>query len=695
MREKLYRNRTLILAVALIGLLLVYLLRLMQFQVVQGEQLSRKINENRYSYQIIKSTRGEIFDRNGRPLVTNTTGLDVVINRAYVASSAEINDMLLRLTKVMEAADEDWIDNLPLTNKAPFSFKSGAGYEQSIAALKKTLDVGAYATADDCVYQLRKKYKLEELGDDDFRKLAGIRYEMERRGFDMTTPYTFAADIKIETVPKVKERGFELPGVDVVETPQRQYVSGTIGAHMIGTTSILYKEDWDAAAEKIRQDDGTYTALINGREYKMTDVIGRSGAEQAFETYLKGVDGRRQIVQDAQGHVIEVVEEQEQIPGKSIMLSIDSRVQKVAQDALEKKILSMQQDLVHYPVGEGHEADAGAVVAIDVKTGEVLAAANYPTYDLSTYLKDYNSLLEAPGDPLFDRALMGAYTPGSIFKPVVALGGLTEGVITREETVLCTSRYNVGNWVATCLSTHGNQNVIQALSHSCNIYFYEVGTRLGIDRIYEYATKLGMGADIGAELPYYQGRVSSKDLKQKLWNQPWQAGDTVQASIGQFDTRISPLGLAAYCAALANSGTRYRTTFLKSVRSYNFDETQYEHTPEITEQIDSPYAFQAIHDGMFDAAQGATGTARGTFGAGLYRMNVCAKTGTPETSEYPNSTFIAYAPAEDPQIAVCVIIEKGWHGYTGAPVAKEVFDAYFGVNSASVDSIPDYGILIQ
>lgn len=694
MKEKLLRNRAALLGTAVTVLLIVYALRLMQFQIVMGESLSQRINEVLPSYQVIKSTRGEIFDRNGRPLVTNTTGLDVIIDRAYVVPT-EINEMLLRLTKVMEAAAEDWIDNLPLTNKAPFTFKSGESYQQPIATMKETLGVGSYATAEDCVYHLRKKYKLEDWSDADFRRVAGIRYEMDRRGFDMATPYTFATNIKIETVPKIKERSFELPGVDVVETPQRQYVSGTIGAHMIGTTGILYKEDWDSAERKIPQEGGTYTAVIDGLEYKMNDIIGRSGAEKAFETYLKGTDGRRQILQDSHGKVLDVVEEQEQIPGKSIMLTIDSRIQKVAQDALEKKIISMQNDLANYPVGEGHEACAGAAVLIHVPTGEVLAAANYPTYDLSTYQQNYNVLLETPYEPLYDRALMGHYTPGSIFKPVVALAGLTEGVVSRDETINCGMVYDVLGWKRYCLSAHGPQNVLQALSHSCNIYFYDVGRRLGIDRIYQYATDLGLGTDIGAELPYYQGRVSNRDLKMKLHGEPWQEGDTVQSSIGQLDTEFSPLELAAYCAALASNGTRYRTTFLKSVRSYTFDETIYEHEPEVIGRIDSPAAFQAIRDGMFDAAQGPTGTARGTFGQGLYDVNVCAKTGTPETHQYPNSTFIAFAPAENPEVAVAIVIEKGWHGYTGAPVAKEIFEAYFGANSATSDSIPQYAVLIQ
>lgn len=676
MKEKNLLRRVGVLVALVILVLLLYLLRLMQLQVVMGADFAKEIEEGWESIQTIKAARGEILDRNGRPMAVNTIGRDVVIDQAYLVPGST-NDVILKLIRIMEDADEEWIDTLPLSQTAPFVFL--AGQDDRVARLKSALGLAAFATADDCVYFLKKIYQLEEHSDADFRKAAGVGYEMTQRGFSMAAPYTFATNIKIETVPRIKERSFELQGVDVVESAIRQYVSGDIAPHVIGSYGPIYREQWNAADEYLYNDrDGTSKAVINGQSYSMTDSIGKAGVELAFEGYLKGKDGIRRVVQNSSGHVIDVVEEQAQTPGNTVILTIDSRIQKVTQEALEKKILAMQKDLVTYPPGKGHEADAGAVAVFEIKTGEVLALATYPSYNLTTYQKDY-AMLANPGEgkpgPLVNRAVAGGYTPGSIFKPVVALGGLSEGIVTKEDRVQCNMVYDVMGWPRYCLSAHGAVDVVNALRWSCNIYFYDVGRRLGIDKIDEYAAKLGMGLPTGIELQdEYVGRVASKDLKWKLRNEAWQEGDTVQASIGQLDTRLSPVALANYCATLASGGTRMKATLLKSVRSYGFDQVIYEHTPEVAEQIDSPAAFAAIKEGMI-AASSAGGTSATTFAN--YRIKTASKTGTPETAQFPNSTFIAYAPADDPQIAVCVIIEKGWHGYTGAPVARDIFDAYF------------------
>lgn len=680
--------RVLVLAGLVFLVLTLYLLRLMQIQVVEGESLAAKMEEGWSSTQVVKAARGEILDRNGRPLAVNTIGRDVVIDQAYLVPGST-NEIIIKLIGVMEAAGEPWIDNLPITSHAPFQFRTGESYNAQVAQLKKALEIGEFATVDDCIYQLKKKYKLEEIGDEALmRKVAGVRYEMTRRGFSMAAPYTFATDIKVETVPKIKERSFELQGVDVVESPQRQYVSGDIAPHLIGTIGPLYKEQWDAAERYVyNEKDGTQTAIIGGLSYSMTDTIGKSGVELAFEKYLRGVDGKRQIVQNARGDVIEVVEEQEPVPGNTVILSLDSGLQKVAQDALEDKILSMQADLVHYPPGKGHEADAGAAVVIDVNTGELLAAASYPSYNLSTYMQEYNKLANPePGEPprLINRALNGAYTPGSIFKPVVALAALDMQTIGRNDLVQCNMVYDVLGWPRYCLSAHGPTNVVNALRWSCNIFFYDVGRRIGIDNIGKYAAMLGLGEPTGIEVSEYAGRIASPELKEALRGEPWQEGDTVQASIGQLDTQLSPLQLANYCATLASNGARKRVTLLNSVRSYNFEDEVYQHEPEIAEQIDSPEAFNVIREGMVAASR--IGTSSAVFGEGAYKMTVASKTGTPETSAHPNSTFIAYAPAEDPQIAVCIVIEKGWHGYTGAPVARQIFDAYFNVGEGGANA---------
>lgn len=702
-------RRMILLAAVLITVLLLYSLRLMDFQVVNGENFEKQIERGWETTQVIKAARGEILDRNGRPLAMNTVGRNVVINEAYMEKGSDgymtvvekqtrTNEILHKLIGIMEAADESWTDNLPLTADAPFAFQEGSTGE--IATLKKTLGVEQYATPDDVVSLLKERYAMEEgYRDADFRKIVGVRYEMTRSGFDKANPYTFATDIKIETVPKIKERSFELPGVDVVESTIRQYVSGDIGPHIVGQEGKIYKEQWDQAIEEggVKTVDGINYATINGQIYKMNDTIGKDGAELAFEKYLRGQDGERRIVLDNQNSVVDIIEEKPPIPGNTVVTTLDSQLQKVAQDALVEKILSMQKDLVNYPPGKGHEANAGAVAVVNVKTGEVLALVTYPSYNLSTFRADYSALAADPLHPLFNRALDGNYMPGSIFKPVVALGALNEGVVTPHDTVNCTFVYTFyDDYQPRCLSTHGMINVVGALRASCNIFFYDVGRRLGIEKIEEYATRLGMGQPTGIELPEYQGRVSSPALKAALpghRDDPnWHPGDVLQSSIGQMDTRLSPLQLANYTATLANNGKRMKLSLLKSVKSYTFDETIYEHQPQVAEKIDADAAFNAVREGMV-AASALGGTSGSYFGN--YSMKVASKTGTPETAAEPNSTFIAYAPADDPEIAVCVVIEKGWHGYTGAPVAKAIFDAYFHTNAGKAADISGYGTLLS
>lgn len=671
--------------------LLLYSLRLMQLQVVKGDEFAAEVDAGWTSTQIVKAARGEILDRNGRPLAVNAIGRDVVFDQAFLTPGS-INDVILKLIGIMEEADEGWIDNLPISDTVPFRFLEG--YDTEITRLKNSFELGAYATVEDVVYHLRKEFKLEELNDVDFRKVAGVRYEMKQRGFSMAVPYTFASDIKIETVPKIKERSFEIPGVDVVETPIRQYVSGDIAPHIIGQIGPIYREQWEEQEKQVI--DGQVHAIIGEQPYKMNDVIGKDGAEAAFESYLKGKDGKRSIQLNSRGDVIDVIEEEEQIPGNTVVLTIDSQLQKVTQDALESKILAMQKDLVNYPPGEGHEADAGAAAVVNVKTGEVLAVATYPSYNLATYQKDYATLSTAKPEPLYNRALSGAYTPGSIFKPVVAVGALTEGVITASETINCERIYTrFTGYQPRCLDFHGPINAVNALRWSCNIFFYESGWRLGIDKINEYAGMFGLGKPTGIELPESVGQVSSRDLYPKLHNgSQWEQGNTIQAAIGQLDTRLTPLQLANYAATLANNGERMKLTLLKSVKSYTFDETIMEHEPEVAEVVTgSPEAFNTVREGMVAASR--IGTARSTFGEGVYDMKVASKTGTPETAVNPNSTFIAYAPADDPEIAVCIVIEKGWHGYTGAPVAREIFDAYFYANNGKSSASTNYGTLLS
>ncbi len=693
--------RIIFLAAVVISILLLYSLRLMDFQVVNGEMYEQMIEQNWESVQTIKAARGEILDRNGRPLAMNTIGRDVVIDQAFLEPGTT-NAVILRLIGILEEADEDWIDNLPITMETPFSFITG--YDSADAAvlrLKRFLGLAEYATVEDVVYHLKRRYQLESHGDDEnpipytdeeFRKIAGVRYEMSQQGFSYRTPYTFASNIKIETVPLIKERSFELAGVDVVESTIRQYVAGDIAPQIVGQIGKIYQEQWQQAAKEggYTEINGINHVTIDGQLYSMNDVIGKDGAELAFEGYLKGKDGERKVIVKGQD-VIDVLDTSEPVPGNTVVLTIDSRIQKVAQDALERKILLQQET---YPEGRGKEANAGAVAVVDCKTGEALALASYPSYSLTTYQQDYPELARSDPPRLINRAVSGRYTPGSIFKPLVATSALASGVTTPLKQESCGLVYTrFPDYPAMCEGSHGLINVMQALQWSCNIYFYETGYNMGIETLDRYAEQFGIGQPTGIEVGENVGQMSSPALKQALHkdDSEWQPGDIIQTSIGQLDTMLSPLQMANYAATLANNGQRMKVTLLKSVKNYTLDETIYEHEPEVAATVDaSPEVFATVRQGMVNASH--IGTARGTFAG--YPIQVASKTGSPQAPDGINSTFIAYAPANDPEIAVAVVMEKGWEGFTSAPIVKEIFDAYFFGGSGKTSAPTEFGVLL-
>ena len=702
--KKSFTIRVSVLAAVIVVMLTLFFLRLMDFQVVHGEEYQQMIQQSWESVQTVKAARGEILDRNGRPLAVNTIGRDVVIDQAFLEPGS-LNDVILKLIGIMEEAGESWIDNLPLSQEAPFTFMGGYdAADAEVSRLKEFLGLAQYATAEDVVYHLKRRYDLETHGpeedpipytDEEFRKIAGVRYEMERQGFSYRTPYTFASNIKIETVPKIKERAFELAGVDVQESTIRQYVAGDIAPQVVGQIGKIYQEQWKAAAEEsgFTTINGVNHVTINGRLYSMNDVIGKDGAELAFENYLKGQDGERKILIKG-SEVVDVVDTQDPVPGNTVILTLDANLQKVAQDALEKKITMMQNDLVTYPEGKGHEVDAGAVAVLDVRTGEALALASYPSYDLSTYQQDYAQLATSNPSRLINRAVAGQYRPGSTFKPLVALSALAEGVIEPSTEVFCGGVYTrFDTYHPMCEGVHGYINVADAIKYSCNLFFYDTGWNLGIEKLDEYAAKFGVGKPTGLEIYEAVGQMSSPEVKEKLHpSEPeWQPADIIQTAIGQLDTTLTPLQLANYTATLANGGNHMKVTLLKSVKNYTLDETIYEHSPEVADTIEaSQEDFDTLREAM--VATSRTGTARGTFSNSP--IDVASKTGSPQTPEGINSVFICYAPADDPEIAIAVVLEKGWEGYTGAPVAKEILDAYFFSSSNEIAPPQKYNTLL-
>ncbi len=658
---------------------LCYLYLLLRVQIGQGAEYLAQAEAGTVREQVIKAARGEVVDRYGRPMGVNRSCYNVVLDGAYLPSGTEANQIILKLIDLLEECGEEWVDQLPITESRPFAFEEG--FETEIAQAKKQFALNEYSTSEDVMYWAAQRYQLGEYDteadlyilrdkkDPDVvaasytpqqaRRIAGVRYGMELIDFGVASTYTFAEDVEIDTVTRVEERDYDMPGVAVEESAIRDYVSGDLAPHIIGQVGRIYKEEYEE---------------LKSKGYRMDDMVGKEGVEKYFEDYLRGQDGTRRITLDSRGKVVSVSESEPAIPGNTVVLTLDKDLQRVAQDALEKQIKHLQATA---PEGEGREANAGAVVVIENKTGDILACATYPTYDINEYRSNYSQLLQDEAKPLWNRALLGTYAAGSTFKPAVAVAGLSEGVISPNETIYCGGVYTeLGSYQPRCLYVNGPITVRGALQVSCNIFFYETGLRLGIEKLDAYCAQFGLGEPTGIEIGEAIGQVSSPEVKERVEpGTPWYPADTVQSSIGQLYNQFTPLQLANYAATIGNRGRRMDVNIVRSVKSYNMDETIWENEPTVVQQVDgTAEAFEVTIEGM-EMATAPGGTSYSYWGD--YPMTIASKTGTPETKQYPNSTYICFGPAEDPEISVAVVIEKGWHGYTGAPVARAIFDAYF------------------
>lgn len=651
-----------------------FVFRLAQIQIVSGADYLAKQQNGSSKTQVIKAARGEIVDRKGRPFSYNKACYNLVFDRALAPEGHE-NETILKLINVLRKTNENWTDNLPITlneGKAIFTEDSDA-----VTRLRKHLDTNSYAEAPDLFYWLRERYHLtstpsdpevkwfasltqdqqqwlEQLSAQDARDIAGVRYEMERNGYSLAVRYTFAEDVSLETAVLIRQMSASVPGVEVVETAKRGYIDGNLAPHIVGRIGAIFADELEGY-------------LSQNKGYTREDLVGKEGIERAFESTLRGVDGVRRIDLDSSYHVVDIAEQQAAVPGNTLVLTIDKDIQRTALNALVKEIKYLNENA---PQGKGREANAGAVVAIDIKNSEVLAAVTYPSYNLENYSEDYAKNASDPLYPFLNRAFSGIYAPGSCFKPTVATAGLSEGVITPETTVNCQRVYTFfPSYQPTCLSYHGPVTVSDALRVSCNIFFYDTGRQLGIALINQYAQALGLGVPTGIELAEAKGTQCDPDTIYP--------GDVLQAAIGQLDNGYSPVQLANYCATIARRGVRMKLSLVKSISSYyNWEDTIETHSPEVANVLDvDPEVFDPIFDGMIQATHDVRGTSYRYLGD--YPITIASKTGTPQTHEFPNSTFICFAPAEDPQIAIAVVIEKGWHGYTGAPVARAVLDSYF------------------
>lgn len=638
--------RTIISLILVAAIVFVYTVRLIQLQVVGYGYYHRKSNIQSAQSVTVKAARGQILDRYGRPIALNRESYNIVFDASSISMS-QINQTIIKICNLLKENGDEWRDKLPINDKAPYSFTKSED-STDVTILKSRLGLNHYATAQNCVTNMIEKYDLGSYVQSTMRMLMGIRYSMDEEDFSVSYPYVFAEDICEKTRSILLEQSGEYAGIKIEESSVREYVAGDIMAQIVGTTGPIYAEDWDELKEK---------------GYSYNDIVGKSGIELAFEDQLRGKDGTNKVIMN--GNDVETVTVNEAEAGNTVMLSIDLSIQRVAQNSLIKIIDKMRS--------QGTYATGGSLVAIKVNTGEILAVANCPTYTLDDYTKNYDSLVNDESRPLFNRAFYGTYPPGSTFKPAIAATAITVGKLKPTQTNYCGHLYEYKNMTWRCMGYHGNLNVMEALSVSCNIFFYETGRRVGINTMNKYCERLGFGVKTGVETGEASGVLAGPAYAKSI-NATWNPGDTLQAAIGQSYNLFTPLQLATYTATIANGGTRYTSTLLHRIKSYDLSKTIEDKTATVACETGlTKEAIDTVKKGMRSAA--FEGTASSVFGN--YPLEVGGKTGTSSTIGDDNGLFISFAPYENSEIAVAIVVEHGLHGYVWAPVVKDVFDAYF------------------
>ena len=688
--ERITRLRVTVLMTLFFLLIGFFALKLYDLQIIQTGGDTDNVKKF-YTVTRVKAARGDILDRNGNVLVTNRATYDMVFNHFVILSNGNVNEHLLRLVHLCREMDITYNEHFPITMDAPFQYtlsQVGSAGKNHFQAYLPVVAGGLDSdiTAPVLMRTLREYYDIPaHWPDADARAVIGLRYELRlRQGITNLPNYVFIEDVNNEELAAILELG--VPGLNTEESMVRVY-NTEYGAHILGYIGAITADQWK---ETYKEKEG----------YEMDALVGQSGLEEAFEEYLHGIDGYRVDVVTSDGTLIqqyyqrdeETGEEQRPIAGKNVELTIDLEMQTTAEEQLEALITELRNTPDDNPdddeIPDGADAKGGSVVVMDVKTGQVLACASYPTYNLSTFREDYAQLSQDPLAPMFNRALMATYAPGSTYKMNMVIAGINAGVISSSTKITDQGVYRkYSGFNPKCLTwttsgrTHGHIDAAQALCVSCNYFFYHLADneRLDWNVVDATAKALGLGEKTGVELFEYTGYRANAETKALLHTAEgesgWYPADQIMASIGQSDNRFTPMQLCVYTSTLANRGTRYKATFLNRVVSSDYTKLEYVNEPVVVSQLEiSNDAYYAYTKGMRDVA--LTGTARTILKN--YPIPVAAKTGTAETDNgSDNGAFICYAPYDDPEIAIVVYGESAGHGRTMGQIAKALLDTYF------------------
>ena len=683
-----------------LAVFVVYELRLVQWQLVEGDKYEQLSLSSRTDTIEIEAARGEILDRDGNVLAGNRSSYNIVYD-ALDMDYDRRNATIIQVIDLLEERGETWRDRLPIVLAEDGTYQYKEDSESAIQTLQEALSLAEYATAEECMAELAQQYDCQGYSKEDMRNVASVRYSMTQDGFSRTSPYVIAEDVSAETVGAISERSEEWPGIETRVAVTRYYgEDGALAPHVVGYTGVITDTQYQQAVE----DGTTYDAENNISGYKWSDTMGRSGIEAAFEEELRGQRGEETIYTDSSGGVESTAVTTAPEEGHTVQTTLDSDLQRVANLSLEKNI---QGNI------DARNCTSGAAVVLDVDTFGVLACSSYPTYDVNQLVESiagdgeyYNNLLADEDQPMVNLALNGVFIPGSVFKPVVALAALQEGVISSGTTYTCTRVWNYFDLSQGCLCGGGTWNLYGALAHSCNTYFSNVGLNLGIARLAPYAEYFGLGTTTGVEIGESTGTMSNPQEYRENHGVNWTDGVSAQTAIGQADNMFTPIQLATMCATIANGGVRLQTHFLDKVLDYTGETVLEAYEPvELYDAGLSSAVLGVVQTGMqMVATEGNAGTVFAN-----YPVSIACKTGTAETSTgkngtEPNLSFICYAPADDPEIAVAVMIEQGNTGNYAKNVAKDILDQYFGFYTWDEDGnkydqegnqVDDDGVIIK
>lgn len=665
--------------VYIVGIVLI--VQLFNLQIVNGKEYRETSNTRLSRETVVKAARGSIKDRTGNLLVTTKMGFNVDLYKTKI-DTATLNKTILNTIRILESNKDKYINNLPIKVN-PFEFENQD--EETQKKWKKGNDINENATAEECFYSLKKEYKIEQEDISEAYKIMVVRYEIARNGYSSIRPVTIAKDVSRASAVKLGEQSIYFPGISATTEPLVSYPSGSLASHILGYVGNITQ------------------AELDGREdtYGINDVIGKVGIQYVFEEYLRGQNGIKQLDMSVDGNITDEYITKEAVAGSDVILTIDANLQATTEKALANNI----KKIASGGFSKTSEAKAGAAVVMNVKTGEILAMASYPDYEPELFvngisqkkLDEYNK-----GDNIFNRAISGVYAPGSTFKMITAIAGLETGAITPTEKINDVGVYKKAHepacWIWNSYGmTHGWLNVTDAIIHSCNYFFYEVGYRVTIDNIAKYAKYYGLGQKTNVELPMEEeGVVATRD-KAKERGDEWQIGETLSAAIGQSYNSYTPIQMAKYISMLANGGKPIDVSIVKSVIDVNGNQISKE---EITKFVNAKLGLEkqekedlnikkenleAVLKGMKGVTSEEGGTAYSTFAD--FNIELGGKTGSAQTdvNGKVNGWFVGFAPYDEPEVAVVVLVENAGSGSYTAEVARDILQEYFGMNMEKVE----------